>query len=121
MLEYGTIVCARKGDEARSTAPGADREGHICRKEHFLKIYLGNLGNIDDAGLSELVTPFGKPTSSTVAKDRSSGESKGFGFVEFGSADEAKAAIAGLNGKEVGGKMLKVSEAKSQTPDKGRS
>ncbi len=86
-----------------------------------MKIYLGNLAsNIDDAGLSDLVTPFGKPTSTSVAKERSSGESKGFGFVEFANAEEAKAAIAGLNGKEIGGKMLKVSEAKSQTPDKGR-
>ena len=91
------------------------------RKEHLLKIYVGNLSSdIDDARLNDLVTPFGKPTSSSVAKDRSSGQSKGFGFVEFGNAEEAKAAIAGLNGKEVGGKVLKASEAKSQTPDKGR-
>ena len=86
-----------------------------------MKIYVGNLSSdIDDAGLGELVTPFGKPTSSSVAKDRGNGQSKGFGFVEFANDAEAKAAIAGLNGKEVSGKALKVSEAKSQTPDKGR-
>jgi len=73
-----------------------------------LKIYVGNLSSdVDDARLGEMVAPFGKPTSSSVAKDRSSGQSKGFGFV-------------GLNGKEIGGKVLKASEAKSQTPDKGR-
>lgn len=86
-----------------------------------MKIYVGNLSNdVDDARLGEMVAPFGKPTSSSVAKDRSSGQSKGFGFVEFTNAEEAKAAIAGLNGKEVSGKVLKASEAKSQTPDKGR-
>ncbi len=86
-----------------------------------MKIYVGNLSSdIDDTRLGELVAPFGKPSSSSVAKDRSSGQSKGFGFVEFTNDAEAKAAIAGLNGKEIGGKVLKASEAKSQTPDKGR-
>jgi RNA recognition motif-containing protein len=50
-----------------------------------------------------------------VAREHVSGASKGFGFVEFGNAENAKAAITGLNGKEFSGKFLKVSEAKSQT------
>jgi RNA recognition motif-containing protein len=81
-----------------------------------LKIYVGNLSReISDAQLKDLVVPFGTLTSSTVAREHISGESKGFGFVEFGTAEEAKAAIAGLNGKEVSGRLLKVSEAKNQT------
>lgn len=80
-----------------------------------MKIYVGNLSReITDAQLNDLAIPFGKPTSSNVARERNGGESKGFGFVEFGNADEAKAAITGLNGKEVSGKLLKVSEAKTQ-------
>ena len=77
---------------------------------------IGNLSKqITDAQLSELAAPFGKPQSANVATERSSGASKGFGFVEFGSADEAKAAIVGLDGKDVNGQVLKVSEAKSKT------
>jgi len=55
-----------------------------------------------------------------VARERSTGASQGFGFVEFANPDEAKAAINGLNGKDVGGRTLKVSEARSQTPDERR-
>lgn len=79
-----------------------------------MKLHLGNLSkDISDAQLSELVKPFGNAEIAEVAKDRHSGMSKGFGFVTFASADEAKAAIAGLDGKEVNGLALKVSEARS--------
>lgn len=78
-----------------------------------MKLYVGNLNKqINDAQLNELALPFGTIVSATVATDRSSGESKGFGFVEFSTADEAKAAITGLNGREVEGQALKVDEAK---------
>ena len=78
-----------------------------------MKLYVGNLSKqINDAKLNELAVPFGTVVSATVATDRSSGESKGFGFVEFATGDEAKAAIAGLNGREVEGQALKVDEAK---------
>jgi RNA recognition motif-containing protein len=78
-----------------------------------MKLYVGNLSkSINDAGLNDLAAPFGTVVSATVATDRSSGESKGFGFVEFESGDAAKAAIAGLNGREVEGQPLKVDEAK---------
>jgi RNA recognition motif-containing protein len=66
---------------------------------------------MNDTQFGELFTPFGKASSASIAKDRSSGESRGFGFVEFASDDEAKAAIAGLNGKEVNGQVLKVNES----------
>ena len=81
-----------------------------------MKIYVGNLSrDITDAQLTELAQPFGALTSSAVARERA-GDSKGFGFIEFGTADAAKAAIAALNGKEFGGQALKVSEAKNQIP-----
>jgi cold-inducible RNA-binding protein len=78
-----------------------------------MKIYVGNLSKqINDAQLNALGVPFGTLQSANVATERSSGESKGFGFIEFASTDEAKAAIAGLDGKDVNGQVLKVSEAK---------
>jgi len=81
-----------------------------------MKLYVGNLSKeITDAQLTDLAVKFGALKSSTVARERTSGDSKGFGFVEFNSSDEAKAAIVGLNGTEFGGRTLKVSEAKSQT------
>jgi cold-inducible RNA-binding protein len=78
-----------------------------------MKIYLGNLSkSMSDAQLNELVTPYGKANSAEVAKDRKTGESKGFGFVEFGTDEEAKAAISALDGKEVQGQTIKVNEAR---------
>lgn len=78
-----------------------------------MKLYVGNLSKqINDAQLNDLAVPFGTLISATVATERSSGESKGFGFVEFSNADEARAAITGLDGKEVNGQALKVNEAK---------
>lgn len=56
----------------------------------------------------------GTVQSANIIEDRETGRSRGFGFVEMGSADEAKAAITALNGKEVDGRELKVNEAKPQ-------
>jgi RNA recognition motif-containing protein len=78
-----------------------------------MKLYVGNLSKqVTDAQLNDLAVPFGKLVSANVATERSSGESKGFGFVEFSNPDEARAAITGLDGKDVHGQALKVNEAK---------
>ena len=78
-----------------------------------MKLYVGNLSKqVTDAQLNELATPFGKPVSANVATEKNSGVSKGFGFIEFASDDEAKAAITGLDGRDVNGQALKVNEAK---------
>ena len=78
-----------------------------------MKLYVGNLSKqVTDAQLNELATPFGTPLSANVATERSTGESKGFGFVEYSNDDEAKAAIAGLDGREVNGQALKVNESR---------
>jgi len=82
-----------------------------------MKLHVGNLSKqVTDTQLNDLAVPFGKVVSATVATERSSGESKGFGFVEFGSDDEARAAIKGLDGRDVAGQSLKVSEAKPRNP-----
>jgi RNA recognition motif-containing protein len=78
-----------------------------------MKLYVGNLSKqVNDAQLNDLATPFGKIVSANVATERSSGESKGFGFIEFTTADEGRAAITGLDGRDVNGQNLKVNEAK---------
>jgi RNA recognition motif-containing protein len=77
-----------------------------------MKIYVGNLSKkIDDAQLNALALPFGKPDSANIARQLPSGTSKGFGFVEYRMADEARAAMAGLDGKIVHGQALNVFEA----------
>ena len=77
------------------------------------KLYVGNLGyGIGDSDLEKLFTTYGTVRSAQVIKDRDSGRSKGFGFVEMGSDQEAQAAITALNGKEIDGRTLAVNEAR---------
>ena len=79
-----------------------------------MKIYVGNLPKkITDAQLHDLALPFGKPDSANIARELPGGASKGFGFIEYRHADEARAAIAGLDGKIIDGQTLSVCEAKS--------
>ena len=77
------------------------------------KLYVGNLGyTVSSADLEGLFASFGKVESAQVIEDRESGRSKGFGFVEMDTDQEAQAAIQGLNGKDHGGRPLTVNEAK---------
>ncbi len=84
------------------------------------KLYVGNLAySISDNELQNIFTPFGTVASAKVIMDRDTGRSKGFGFVEMGSDQEAQAAIAGCNGKEISGRPLTVNEARPK-PEGGR-
>jgi RNA recognition motif-containing protein len=77
------------------------------------KLYVGNLSfDVDNKTLEQLFTAYGTVESADVINDRQTGQSKGFGFVEMSSNEEAKAAISGLDGKEHGGRAIKVNEAK---------
>ena len=77
------------------------------------KLYVGNLGyDVKDADLQQLFAPHGTVESAQVIQDKMTGRSKGFGFVEMGSDQEAQAAIAALNGKDHGGRALTVNEAR---------
>lgn len=77
------------------------------------KLYVGNLGyGIGDGDLEKLFATFGTVRSAQVVKDRDTGQSKGFGFVEMSTEQEAQAAIAAMNGKEVEGRALTVNEAR---------
>lgn len=73
------------------------------------KIYVGNLPfSIDDQALHHNFSEYGGVMSAKVMTDRDTGRSKGFGFVEMSNADEAQAAISGLNGMSVGGRSIVV-------------
>lgn len=77
------------------------------------KVYVGNLPfGVGDKELQELFSPYGEISEAVVIKDKYSGRSKGFGFVTFVDEAAAKKAIAEMNGKEIQGRALKVSEAK---------
>ncbi len=79
------------------------------------KLYVGNLSySIGNSELERLFEAHGAVRSAQVITDRDTGRSKGFGFVEMGSDQEAQAAIAALNGKEVEGRALTVNEARPQ-------
>lgn len=85
------------------------------------KLFVGNLPHaVTDSELKSLFEEFGTVASARVIMDRDTGRSKGFGFVEFGSASEAESAISGMNGKEVGGRALTVNEARPQQPQHQR-
>lgn len=77
------------------------------------KLYVGNLAySLGDEELEQLFAAHGTVQSAKVIVDRDTGRSKGFGFVEMGSDQEAQAAISALNGKEIDGRALTVNEAR---------
>ena len=85
------------------------------------KLYVGNLGyGVTDGDLEKMFAPHGTVESAQIIMDRDTGRSKGFGFVEMKTDQEAQAAIAAMNGKEVGGRNLTVNEARPKTEGGGR-
>ena len=77
------------------------------------KLYVGNLSyNVTSSDLEQLCAQHGQVQSAEVIQDRDSGRSKGFGFVQMGSDQDAQAVIAALNGQEHDGRALTVNEAK---------
>jgi len=85
-----------------------------------MNIYVGNLSfEVTDDDLRQLFTAYGEVESASVVKDRFSGESRGFGFVEMPAKKDADAAIAALNGTDIKGRSITVNEAKPKAPKSG--
>ena len=83
-----------------------------------MNIYVGNLSReVTEEELHRAFEAFGQVTSVNIIKDRYSGESRGFGFVEMAVKSEAQAAINGLNGTSLGERTLNVSEARPRSGD----
>ena len=77
------------------------------------KLYVGNLSyNVTSSDLEQMFAPHGAVNTAEVIQYRDSGQSKGFGFVQMGSDQEAQAAIDAMNGQNVDGRNLTVNEAK---------
>ena len=87
-----------------------------------MKLYVGNLSfNTSNQDLNDLFGAIGAVESTNIIEDRETGRSRGFGFVEMSSDDEAKAAIEKLNGKDLNGRAVMISEARPQEPREQRS
>ena len=86
-----------------------------------MNIYVGNLSfDASEENLRQAFEPFGQVSSITIIKDKYSGQSRGFGFVEMPDRAQAQAAIENLNGKELLGRQLSVNEARPRN-DQGKS
>jgi RNA recognition motif-containing protein len=84
------------------------------------KIFVGNLSyNTNDDSLRDAFASFGSVTEAKVILDRESGKSRGFGFVEFSTSDEADKAIADMDGQELDGRALTVNVAQERKPRDG--
>jgi cold-inducible RNA-binding protein len=91
-------------------------EAHVAKK-----LYVGNLPfGMTGSDLQNLFEKHGRVESAQVVADRDTGRSRGFGFVEMGTGEEAEAAVAALNGQEVNGRALTVNEARPRE-DRGGS
>ena len=86
-----------------------------------MNLYVGNLlFDVTEAELKELFSPYGEVTEVRLIMDKFSGKTKGFGFIEMPSKEEAEKAIAELNGKDMRGRAMTVNEAKPKTDHGGR-
>jgi RNA recognition motif-containing protein len=89
---------------------------NLLQKEARMKIYVGNLSyEVTEDDLRLALEQFGQVESATIIKDKYSGQSKGFGFVEMPSKAEGQSAIDGLKGKELKGRAINVDEARPRT------
>jgi RNA recognition motif-containing protein len=90
------------------------------KKGFLMKLYIGNMSyDVQEDDLRQTFGEFGEVTSANIIMDKITHKSKGFGFVEMSSKEEAQAAIAGLNGKDFKGRTVTVNEAKPQTKNSG--
>lgn len=80
-----------------------------------MNMYVSNLGfHVEEEDLKQLFEPFGQVSSAKVIKDRETGRSRGFGFVEMASDEQANKAMASLNNKEIEGRSISISVARER-------
>jgi cold-inducible RNA-binding protein len=92
----------------------------VVRRNKMKNLFVGNMSfQTTESELSELFKAFGQVSRVHIAMDRETGRARGFAFVEMPNDDEAAKAIAGLDGKDVGGRNLKVNEARPKTERSG--
>jgi RNA recognition motif-containing protein len=85
-----------------------------------MNIYVGNLSfDVKEENLQTAFEAFGQVSSASIVKDKYSGQPRGFGFVEMPDQNEARTAIANLNGKELMGRQMNVNEARPRTDRRG--
>jgi RNA recognition motif-containing protein len=85
-----------------------------------MNIYVGNVFlAVTEEDLRQAFEAFGQVASAKIIKDRDTGNSRGFGFVDMPNHQEARSALSGLNGKDLKGRALKVNEARSRTDRQG--
>jgi cold-inducible RNA-binding protein len=98
-----------------------EKEKTSKKRRMIMNIYVGNLSSdVTDEAIREAFVSFGQVTSARVIKDKYTGQSRGFGFVEMPGQSQAQTAIKSLNGKELLGKEISVSEARPRR-DEGRT
>jgi len=105
-----------------SLTPLESAKGHsVSEREAInMNIYVGNLSpEVTEDELREAFTAFGQVTSVNIIKDRYSGQSRGFAFVEMPKVSEGQAAVAGLKGKTLRDRILNVSEARPRSERRG--
>jgi RNA recognition motif-containing protein len=120
-----TDTISAKTNSTSERTPAADRAPATERAASLTKVYVGSLPYDWTAeNLEEMFKAYGRITSATVVADQLTRRSKGFGFVEYESADDAKKAIAELNGHSIEGRSLLVREARphvERSNDRGSS
>jgi RNA recognition motif-containing protein len=95
------------------STPSRNERIWIIRKNRIMEIYVGNLPwSTSDQELADAFGAYGNVEKASIISDRHSGRSKGFGFVTMNDADEANKAIEAMNGTDMGGRSLKVNEAR---------
>ena len=108
VIGYGTA----RGEDRGTCTPGRGSTSHTARQTS-MQIYVGNLAfTATEAEVRQLFEGYGTVDTVRLLTDRETGQPRGFGFVEMSNGTEARAAIAGLHGKDVGGRSLTVNEAR---------
>jgi RNA recognition motif-containing protein len=111
-------VSLKKGETSRE---GWRESSKLKKRRMIMNIYVGNLSyDATDVTIREAFESFGEVTSARVIKDKYTGQSRGFGFVEMSIQSQAQTAIKSLNGKDLLGKQISVNEARARA-DQGRT